>query len=216
MVEIGGSGQALAMHIQDGVLPLGTLVGGYVLAGAWIGWHARKLDPDDMPRISVMSAAFFVASLYRLPLGAGSSVHLLLHGLVGIVLGAQAPLAIGLGLLLQSLLFAHGGITTLGVNTCLMGFPAVLAGALFRVTVAGRKIELQAAMAGLLTAFAVALSGVITALALMTGGENFALISGTILLAHVPVMAIEGVMAALVVGFLGKVKPELLRARVVA
>src|SRR5207237_811806 len=35
------------------------------------------------------------------------------------------------GLALQAILFGHGGFTTLGVNTCVMALPALIAGQLF-------------------------------------------------------------------------------------
>jgi cobalt/nickel transport system permease protein len=59
--------------------------------------------------------AFFVASLIHVPFGP-TSVHLLIPGLVGAMLGPSAFLSIGLGLLLQSLLFQFGGITALGAK----------------------------------------------------------------------------------------------------
>jgi ABC-type Co2+ transport system permease subunit len=48
-----------------------------------------------------------------------------------VVLGRRAALAIPVGLLLQAVLIGHGGFTTLGVNSCLMVLPALLAGLLF-------------------------------------------------------------------------------------
>ena len=64
-----------------------------------------------------MTAAFFVASLIHVSIGP-TSVHLLLNGLLGVIVGRRAPLAVLLGLTLQAVLFGHGGFTTIGVNTC--------------------------------------------------------------------------------------------------
>src|SRR5205823_910568 len=61
-----------------------------------------------------------------------SSVHLLLNGLVGIILGWRAPLAILIGVSLQAALIPHGGFSTIGVNTCTEAIPALAAGFLFR------------------------------------------------------------------------------------
>src|SRR6185437_8393536 len=58
-------------------------------------------------------------------------VHLLLNGLVGVVLGRRAPLAILMGLTLQAVLLGHGGFTTIGINACVMTLPALLAAAMF-------------------------------------------------------------------------------------
>jgi len=197
------------MHIADGVLPVPTLVGGFVLAGGWITLSARKLTPDDMPRVAVMSAAFFVGSAIQFPLG-GTSAHLLLHGLVGIILGAQSVLAIGIGLIFQKLLLGHGGISSLGVNACIMGFPAALLGMVYARSLRRRSINVRCVFSGIFAAATVALSTVIAALLLMTGGEEFQATALTFLVTHLPIILVEGGIAAVVVRFLSKVKPELL------
>jgi ABC-type Co2+ transport system permease subunit len=56
---------------------------------------------------------------------------LLLNGLVGVVLGWRAPLAILVGVTLQAFLLGHGGKTTIGVNTCDMALPALLSWGLY-------------------------------------------------------------------------------------
>jgi cobalt/nickel transport system permease protein len=119
-----------AVHISDGVLTLPWLAGGFALAGALALWGALRVRDEEIPRIALLSAAFFVASLLHVRLGP-TSAHLLLNGLVGVVLGRRAALAIPLGLFLQAALLSHGGFTTLGVNACVMTLPALLAGWLF-------------------------------------------------------------------------------------
>src|SRR6476646_10225154 len=99
----------LAVHISDGVLRDPVWVGGWVTAVALVAVSAWRVREQEVPRIGVLSAAFFVASQIHLPLGA-ASVHLLLNGLVGVVLGRRGPLALAVGLLLQALLFGHGGL----------------------------------------------------------------------------------------------------------
>src|SRR4029078_22204 len=76
---------------------------------------AWKVREDEIPRIALMTAAFFVASSIHVKLGP-TSVHLLLVGLVRVVLRWRAPLAILVGVTLQALLVPHGGISTIGVN----------------------------------------------------------------------------------------------------
>ena len=101
------------MHISDGVLPTSVAVGSYVAAAALCAWSARRTRSEELPKVAVVTAAFFVASLIHVPFGP-TSVHLLIPGLAGALLGPSAFLAIALGLLLQSLLFQFGGITALG------------------------------------------------------------------------------------------------------
>lgn len=119
-----------AVHLSDGLLAWPWWVGGFAVLGLLLALGGLNLTDRDIPRIGVLSAAFFVSSQVHIPLG-GLSVHLLLNGLLGVVLRRHAPIAITVGLLLQWLLFAHGGWQTLGVNGCTMAIPAVLAGLLF-------------------------------------------------------------------------------------
>jgi ABC-type Co2+ transport system permease subunit len=119
-----------AIHLPDNVISNPWCVAGYVgmvlmlLLGAW------RIRDEEIPRVAVLTAAFFVASQIHVPLP-GSTAHLLLNGLVGVILGRRAGLAIPIGLFLQMALFQHGGWTTLGVNSCVMGVPALLAWLLF-------------------------------------------------------------------------------------
>src|SRR6516162_7120099 len=106
-----------AVHISDGVLTTPWLAVGFGGLALLLLIGCRRVRDEEIPRIALLTAAFFVASLIHLRVGP-TTVHLLLNGLVGVVLGRRAGLAIPVGLLLQALLFQHGGITTLGVNAC--------------------------------------------------------------------------------------------------
>src|SRR6516164_5151461 len=122
-----------AVHISDGVLTLPWLAGGFVLAALLLWLGARRLRDDEVPRVAILTAAFFVSSLIHIRVPP-TSIHLLLSGLVGVLLGPRAALAIFVGLLLPVMLIQHGGYYTLGVNTCVMTLPALFSFALFRAT----------------------------------------------------------------------------------
>ncbi|HYT94999.1 MAG TPA: energy-coupling factor ABC transporter permease, partial [Gemmataceae bacterium] len=119
-----------AVHISDNVLTTGWCLGGLVLAGLLAAVGALRLRDEEIPRIALLAAAFFLASSFHVRVGP-SSAHLLLNGLLGVVLGWRACLAIPIGLLLQYLLVGHGGYWVLGVNSCVMVLPALLAYYLF-------------------------------------------------------------------------------------
>jgi cobalt/nickel transport system permease protein len=119
-----------AVHISDGVLTWPWWAGGFAVAALLALLAAWRVRDEEIPRIAVLTAAFFVASLIHVRVGP-TSVHLLLNGLLGVVLGRRAPLAILVGLGLQAVLLGHGGFTTVGVNTCVMAVPALVAGWLF-------------------------------------------------------------------------------------
>ncbi len=197
------------MHISDGVLPFSVTAGCYALSFALAGWSARRTSSEDLPKVAVVTSAFFVASLIHIPLGP-TSAHLLLPGLAGALLGSTAFLAIGLGLLLQSLLFQFGGLTALGANTLMMGVPAMLCGWFFQKYKGQTQLR-QSIIGGLAGASGTALAAVILAGLLATGGEDFFGVAKIAFLAHVPVIIIEGIVSALTIGFLARVKPALLQ-----
>lgn len=202
------------MHISEGVLSVPILAAGAVLAtgGTYVG--LRKLDNERLVTVAILSAAFFVGSLVRVPVGP-SSAHLILNGLLGAILGWASFPAILVGLLLQAVLFQYGGLTALGVNAFDMAAPAVLCsflcGPLLRRT--GRARVLGAFLCGSLS---VLLAALLTATALSLTDEGFAQAAVTLLVAHIPVMLLEGGFTMLVVGYLSKAMPEIFQARIAA
>ena len=196
------------MHISEGVLSGPVLISGAALAAVGTGIGLKKLDYDKIAQAGMLSAAFFVASLVHVPIGP-SNAHLILNGLVGLLLGWGAFPAILVALILQAVFFQFGGITTLGVNTIIMALPAVSCYLIFGRFV--HKNSRAAAIAAFACGFlAVLLSGLFVALSLVFTDENFLKVSGIILAAHIPVMVIEGIVTAVCVAFLRKVKPEML------
>ena len=113
------------MHIADGVIAAPVIAATSVAAVAGLGLGLRTLDADRIPQTAVLSATFFVASLIHITVGP-SSVHLIVNGLIGVLLGWAAFPAMFVGLLLQSVLFGFGGVTVLGVNLFNIAAPAVL------------------------------------------------------------------------------------------
>jgi len=196
------------MHLSEGVLSAPVLASGAALAAAGTAVGLKKLDYDKIANVGMLSAAFFVAALIHVPLGP-ASVHLIFNGLVGTLLGWTAFPAILVALILQAMLFQFGGITTLGVNTIIMALPAVLGYYLF-----GRLIAIwpgKSMLAGFICGFgAVLLSALLLGLTLVLTGESFSIIAKLVVLANVPVMIIEGIVTAFCIGFLKKVRPEML------
>ena len=196
------------MHISEGVLSGPVLISGAALAAAGTAIGLKKLDYDRIAQAGILSAAFFVASLIHVPIGP-SNAHLILNGLVGLLLGWAAFPVILVALVLQAMLFQFGGITALGVNTMVMASPAILCYFVFSPFLHKKStLAFSAAFAcGFLSVF---LSAVILGLALVFTEENFFEVSAIIILAHIPVMIIEGMVTALCVAFLRKVQPTML------
>jgi cobalt/nickel transport system permease protein len=178
------------------------------LAAAGTAIGLKKLDYDRIAQAGILSAAFFVASLIHVPIGP-SNAHLILNGLVGLLLGWAAFPAILVALVLQAMLFQFGGITALGVNTMIMALPAVLCYGIFSPFL-HKKPALASSAAFACGFLSIFLSAIILGLALVFTEENFFEVSAIVVVAHVPVMIIEGMVTALCVAFLKKVQPTML------
>lgn len=204
-----------AVHIADGVLePAWVGVGLCVMAFLlWLG--SRELTEEQIARTGVFTAVLFIASLIHPPIP-GAKVHLLLNGIAGILLGRQAGLAVPLALLLQALLFSHGGIYTLGINCATIGVPSLVVAGLYVVLrrIVGLEVRWKRLiLGGVLGGLGVLLTLVLYYLVLRFGsieGEDLRTLANIALLFHVPVLVIEVIISGLLVDFLYKIKPEML------
>lgn len=210
------------MHTPDGILPLPVTLGGYAASFALTWFCIQKIkqreDPRrDIPKAALLTAAFFVASLIHVPIPP-ASVHLVLNGLLGALLGWFAFPAILIGLFFQAVMFGHGGLTTLGLNGVILGMPALAAFGLFRLRAwvgppTARKTTVFAFVAG---ASGILLSVVLFSLILFTNipahlgavAEKRAILA--LLAAHVPLMLLEGMMTAMLAAFFLRVRPDIL------
>ena len=197
------------MHISEGILTAPVWMAGYAGTAVLAGVTMRKMDMEEVPKISVITSVFFIASLIKVPIGP-ASVHLILNGLVGVVLGWRAFAAIMLGIVLQAIIFGHGGITVIGVNSVMLGGGGLIAYLVWqqRHYFSFKKREFVfGALAGAVGTIA---SGIVLAVALITTGEAFQAIAVTVLAAHVPIMIIEAIVVGVCAEFLNKVKPDIL------
>ncbi len=186
------------------------LTGAVVTAGALVV-ALRRLEYEQIPRAAVLSAAFFVSSLITIPVGP-SSVHLVLNGLMGLVLGWAAVPAILVALVLQAAFFGFGGLLVLGVNTMNIALPALLCSALLGALLRrpGTNGFAIGALAGLL---GVSLTGVMVALSLGLSDPAYSVAAKVILATYAPLLLVEAVVTGAIVGFLWRVAPELLFVR---
>ncbi len=199
------------MHIVDGALSTPVIVAGSAIAVAGIGLGLRQLPMEKMPAAAVLSGTFFVASLVHVPVGP-SSVHLILNGLAGLVLGWAAFPALFVALLLQAVFFGFGGLTVLGVNTVDIALPAVAVYYICRPGILHSSPRGAAIWGAIGGALAIALTTVCVGIALALSGEEFIAAAKLVFFAHIPIMAIEAVITAAAVYLACRVKPELFAA----
>ncbi len=190
------------MHISDGIIDTNICIIANVASLALVYEAGKKTSMDEIPKMGMMGAALFVASLIHFPL-AGTSIHLGLFGIAGIILGKRAFPAIFAALLFQSLIFQHGGLLTLGINSLNMGAGAFAAWLIWRLKFMFEI--LRSVLAGFL--------GIIVPVLLMSVEFHFSGYGrGIFFLFSVYLVAaiIEGAISFSAVRFLRKVKPELL------
>ncbi|KJS29115.1 MAG: cobalamin biosynthesis protein CbiM [Desulfatitalea sp. BRH_c12] len=196
------------MHISEGYLSGPVLLSGAALTAIGTAVGLKRLDYDQIAQGGILASAFFVASLVHVPIGP-SNAHLIMNGIIGLLLGWAAFPVILVALLLQAVFFQFGGITTLGVNGLIMAGPAVIVAYVFGPWI-GRSGWVGTAAAFASGAGAIALAAIVMAASLFFTDEKFMAVAGTAIVVHLPIMGIEGVITAFCVGFLKKVKPEML------
>ena len=199
------------MHISDGVLSPQVWVSGYVITGGLTTYIlAKKTEVSDIPKVSVVTSALFVASLIHVPVGP-TSVHLVLSGLAGITLGWSAFPAIFVALILQAFLFQHGGITTIGINTVNMGLPALAAYGVFFLGARSNIKGKYTIFGGLAGGISIVLGITLLSLCLLSTGEYLDYVVPYVIVAHLPVVAIEAILVSAFAGFMARIRPQLLK-----
>jgi cobalt/nickel transport system permease protein len=182
-----------------------------LLAAVAVAASLRTIDYERIPRIGVLAAVFFMASLIHINIGP-SSVHLLLNGLLGLLLGAAALPALAVALFLQVILFGFGGVSALGANLLGMGLPAVLTGWMFARRCRCAPNARAALGWGMLAG---GTSVVLTCLSLavllnLSNPQAYATAVKALLIAHLPVVFTEAVVVGAAVRFLYTVRADLL------
>ena len=200
------------VHISDGVLDPWLWESGWAITIVILAYALSKMKTEDVPRLSVITAAVFVASLIHISIGP-TSVHFILNGFAGVMLGILAFPCIFVALVLQCFLFGHGGITTIGINAVNMGVPALIAYLIFKT---GTKLDIRPETKNKVTLFGAIAGGLGVAIALLflateliTTGEQFYETTVLVVTAHLPIIAIEAVFTGVLAGFIATVKPEM-------
>ena len=202
----------VTMSAATGVISFGTL-------WAYIR-SAKDLIADKFIALTgMMSALIFVLQMINFPIAAGTSGHLLGGALAVIVLGPRLGLiCLSVVVIIQSLLFADGGMSALGVNVLNM---AIVTSATswfivkYWIKFIGKNktsIVSVSVLAGILS---VVFSSIAFTIQYAIGG-TISIPVGTVLLAMVTTHFIigfgEGVITALIITLLIRVRPDLIYA----
>ncbi len=196
------------MHLLDEILTPSVWISGYAGAAVAATFAIRRLTPEAVPKVAVVTSAFVVASYVHVPLPVGTSVHLTLNGLVGILLGVEALPAIAVALLLHTL-GGHGGIQPLGFMMLALGSGALLGKVVFHVVGGRDRAMRKTAAAFLAGGLAVYWSSFVVFLGLWLAGEPVQAAARVYLVAHAGLAVVEGIVTAATVSFLCHTKPEI-------
>ena len=191
------------MHIADGIIPTGWCVAAQGISWASTYWLGRRLETDEVVRLGMLASATFAISLIHFPLG-GTSVHLGLYGLTGILAGRRSFPVIFAALLFQTVLFQHGGLLSLGLNAINMGAGALLASLLWRTWLGSEG--LRAFLCGFLGVLVPALL-IAVEFALAGYGKGFLFMAAL----YLGAAALEGAITVAAVSFLRASRPGLLQ-----
>ncbi len=198
-------------HIPDGILSVPVLAAGAAASAALLAVALKKLDSDKIPPAAVLAAAFFVSSLVSVPAGP-SSVHLILNGVMGVLLGWTSLPAILVALLMQTLFFGHGGLLTLGVNTFNIAMPALLVGWCFRPMIVNAPLKRVSLLGSVAGGLSVLMTAILIYLSLILTGQEYQ-VSGKIIAAtYLPLIVVEALISGVILSFLMKVSPQLIKS----
>ena len=211
------------MHVPDGFMnvPMSAATGLISFGTLWAYIRSAKdLIADKFIALTgMMSALIFVLQMINFPIAAGTSGHLLGGALAVIVLGPRLGLiCLSVVVIIQSLLFADGGLSALGVNVLNM---AIVTSATswfivkYWIKFIGKNktsIVSVSVLAGILS---VVFSSIAFTIQYAIGG-TISIPVGTVLLAMVTTHFVigfgEGIITALIITLLIRVRPDLIYA----
>ena len=215
---------AQAMHLADGILPLGWTGIWYLIVAPFVYWGLRDLqkktgeNPLTKPKVALVGAAVFVISCMPIPIPTlGVTSHACGIGIAVFLIGPHSTVVVtSIALLLQALFLAHGGLTTLGAGVFSMGVVGAY------VAYASFVILQRLGLPGWCAAFAAGMLAdwttySVTAMQLslaISGDESILTTFGLVILAllptQLPIGLLEGFLAAGVYVFVNKRRPELI------
>lgn len=222
---------AYAMHISEGILPLGWAVAGFVAAAPFVLLGLRRLNSlakEDLsfkPLVGLMAAVVFIISCMPIPVPtAGTCSHPCGTGVAAILVGPFVSVVVtAVALLIQALFLSHGGLSTWGANILSMGVAGSFVGwFVFRLMRrAGAGLGLSGFVAGVLADWATYLTTSLELAAGIRGDSPFLplvwKIAAAFMPTQLPLGILEGAMTAGMVTLLWKKRPDLLiKMKVVA
>jgi cobalt/nickel transport system permease protein len=217
--------QTVAMHMSDGIVNAPTSVVFGLIAVVAVGFCAvrarTELDERTVPLAGLVAAFIFAVQMVNFPILPGVSGHLLGGALAAILVGPYTgALCIAIVLVVQSLLFADGGVTALGTNITNMAIIGVAAGygtaVLLHSVARRRSADVPIAGIGAIAFIAAVIGTVCAAMGFVVeyaiGGAavtSLTTVAGYMLGTHVLIGIGEGLITAFTVMAVARSRPDL-------
>lgn len=224
MLVLALPGEAAAMHISEGILPLKWALIWFAASMPFLFIGIRKLkgkhgsEPAFKPFLGMVGAAIFLISAMPIPVPVvGSTSHPAGTGVAAILVGPFMTVVItSIALLVQALFMAHGGLTTLGADLFSMGVVGGFSG--YGIFIFMRRLNfpilMATFMAGLVGDWATYAT---TSLELATAlhgavpmGKAFIALLLAFSPTQIPLGVLEGFMSVGVLSFLLRRRPDIL------
>ena len=211
------------MHVPDGFINASVSAATGVISfgplWAYIRSASSLIADKFIALTGMMTALIFVLQMINFPVAAGTSGHLLGGALAVIVLGPRLGLiCLSVVVIIQSLLFADGGLSALGINVMNMAIvTSVTAWVVVKYWI--KFIGKTSSSLIIVSVLSGIVSVVFSSIAFMVQyilGGTISIPVGTVLIAMISVHFLiglgEGVITALIVGLLIRVRPDLIYA----
>ncbi len=208
------------MHIPDGFLSPPVFISGWLAAVASLSYALKKtkqtLKDKMVPLMGVMAAFIFASQMLNFPVLGGTSGHLLGGVLASLTLGPYAAcVVLTLVLAVQCFIFQDGGLTALGANIFNMSFVGTAGG--YFIYLGLKKLRPRHRrgsglfLVGLAAWSSVVIAAIFYSVELAASGAfPFKILLSSMVLIHAIIGIAEAVITCLVVGFILKVRPDLI------
>ncbi|MEV0649809.1 energy-coupling factor ABC transporter permease [Phytomonospora sp. NPDC050363] len=214
----------LAMHISNGIVDPATsaVFAAIALAGmiACVLRGRRDLDDRLAPMAGLVAAFIFAVQMLNFPVLPGVSGHLLGGALAAMLVGPWVgALCVAIVLIVQALVFADGGVSAIGLNITNMALIGTFL--TYGVLALLLKVLPKTATGVAITGFAAAVVSVVAGslgfvLQYAIGGEvdgvSLGAAAGAMVGVHALIGVGEGVITAVTVLAVAKVRPDLVYA----
>jgi cobalt/nickel transport system permease protein len=175
----------------------------------------KKLGERQIPLMGMLAAFIFAGQMLNIPIGGGTSGHMLGGVLAAVFLGPlAATIVMSTVFIVQCLLFQDGGLTTLGANIFNMGLIGTILG--YYIYCGIRKISKNekgmTIAAGIAGWSAVVFGSIVCSIELAASGTiPLEVVLPAMTLTHILVGIIEAGITMAVIGLVLKSRPDLLK-----